>query len=56
MMSKSPDGDIKLELYGDGESFDPDQGTYFPTGYVFVFGGWSNASASSASWANTTTR
>ncbi len=43
MMSRSPDGDIKLELYGDGESFDPDQGTYFPTGYVFVFGGWGNS-------------
>ena len=43
MTSKSPDGDLKLELYGDGESFDPDQGTYYPTGYVFVFGGWQNS-------------
>lgn len=43
MTSKNPDGDIKLELYGDGESFDPDQGTYYPTGYVFVFGGWQNS-------------
>jgi hypothetical protein len=42
VMSKSDVGDIKIELFGDGESFDPDQGTYFPTGYVFVFGGWSN--------------
>ena len=42
VMSKSPDGDIKLELFADGESFDPDQGTYYPTGYVFVFGGWQN--------------
>jgi hypothetical protein len=41
-MSKSEDGDIKLELYGDGESFDPDEGRYDPTGYVFVFGGWNN--------------
>ncbi len=43
VMSKSQDGDIKIELFGDGESFDPDQGTYFPTGYVFVFGGWGNS-------------
>jgi hypothetical protein len=43
VMSKSPDGDIKVELFGDGESFDPDKGQYFPTGYVFVFGGWHNS-------------
>jgi hypothetical protein len=43
VMSKSEAGDIKIELFGDGESFDPDQGTYFPTGYVFVFGGWGNS-------------
>jgi hypothetical protein len=42
VMSKSDAGDIKVELFGDGESFDPDQGTYYPTGYVFVFGGWNN--------------
>ncbi len=42
VMSRSPAGDIKIELYGDGESFDPDEGAYFPTGYIFVFGGWSN--------------
>jgi hypothetical protein len=42
VMSKSEDGDIKIELFGDGESFDPDEGDYFPTGYVFVFGGWTN--------------
>jgi hypothetical protein len=42
-MSKSEDGDIKLELYGDGESFDADQGRYDPTGYVFVLGGWQNS-------------
>src|SRR6478609_9645607 len=28
VMSKSPSGDIKLELFGDGESFDPDKGAY----------------------------
>ena len=42
-MSKSPTGDIKLELFGDGESFDPDKGTYVSTGYVFIFGGWQNS-------------
>jgi Farnesoic acid 0-methyl transferase len=45
VMSKSPDGDIKIELYGDGESFDPDEGRYDPTGYVFVFGGWQNTAS-----------
>jgi hypothetical protein len=42
-MSKSPAGDIKLELYGDGESFDPDRGSYVSTGYVLIFGGWGNS-------------
>jgi hypothetical protein len=41
-MSKSPEGDLKIELYGDGESFDPDQGRYDPTGYVMFFGGHHN--------------
>ena len=41
--SNSPDGDIKLELFGDGESFDPDKGSYDSTGYVFIFGGWHNS-------------
>lgn len=39
----TPQGDLKVELYGDGESYDPDQGQYDPTGYVFVFGGWQNS-------------
>ena len=43
VMSKSPAGDIKLELFGDGESFDPDKGSYVSTGYVFIFGGWQNS-------------
>src|SRR5262249_10982147 len=43
VMSKSPAGDIKIELYGDGESFDPDKGGYTSTGYVFIFGGWNNS-------------
>jgi hypothetical protein len=43
VLSKSPAGDIKIELYGDGESFDPDKGSYVSTGYVFIFGGWHNS-------------
>ncbi len=43
--SKSPDGDIKIEIYGDGESFDPDKGSYDSTGYVLIFGGWHNSLA-----------
>jgi hypothetical protein len=42
-VSRSPAGDIKVELYGDGESFDPDKGRYDPTGYMLVFGGWNNS-------------
>lgn len=36
-------GDIKVELFGDGESFDPDKGGYMATGYVLVLGGWRNS-------------
>jgi hypothetical protein len=43
VMSKSPAGDIKIELYGDGESFDPDKGAYVSSGYMFIFGGWGNS-------------
>ena len=42
VLSMSPDGDIKIELFGDGKSFDPDGNRYDPTGYVFAFGGWNN--------------
>lgn len=42
VLSRSPAGDIKVELYGDGQSFDPDKGTYTSTGYVLIFGGWNN--------------
>ena len=42
-MSKSPSGDIKVELFGDGESYDPDKGAHEPSGYSFIFGGWNNA-------------
>ncbi|MCK5795842.1 MAG: hypothetical protein KAI47_01570, partial [Deltaproteobacteria bacterium] len=40
--SDSPDGDIKLEVWGDGESFSPRGGTYLASSYVFIFGGWGN--------------
>jgi hypothetical protein len=40
----SPDGDIKVEAWGDGRAFyagDP-RLQYTATGYVFIFGGWRN--------------
>jgi len=36
-------GDIKVELFGDGRSFDADGGRYTATGYELIFGGWSNS-------------
>jgi hypothetical protein len=36
-------GDIKVELFGDGKSFDPDGGRYTATGYELIFGGWYNS-------------
>ena len=36
-------GDIKIELFGDGHSYDPDGGAYMATGYELIFGGWYNA-------------
>jgi len=41
--STEPRGDIKIELFGDGRSFDPDRGSYTATGYVLIFGGWHNS-------------
>ncbi|HEY3353960.1 MAG TPA: family 16 glycoside hydrolase [Polyangia bacterium] len=41
--SRSPSGDIKVEAYGDGESFAHDKGAYTSSGYVFIFGGWHNS-------------
>jgi len=35
-------GDLKVELFGDGRSFDPDGGGYLATGYELIFGGWYN--------------
>ena len=40
--SRSTAGDIKLEVFGDGESFAKDV-SYTATSYVLVFGGWQNS-------------
>ena len=44
---QSPDGDVKVELFGDGRAFESDEDVqrdvqYTTTGYVFIFGGWKN--------------
>ena len=37
-------GDIKIEIFGDGKSYDSDGGHYdVQTGYEVIMGGWSNA-------------
>lgn len=41
--SNTPDGDIKVEIYGDGSSHAQDKGQYTATGYVLVMGGWNNS-------------
>ncbi len=40
--SGSPDGDIKVEAWGDGQSHATSKGAYTATSYVFIFGGWGN--------------
>ncbi len=40
--SESPAGDLKCEVYGDGESY-AHEATYTATSYVVIFGGWHNA-------------
>lgn len=35
-------GDLKVEVFGDGHSYDPDGGAYMATGYEVIFGGWYN--------------
>jgi hypothetical protein len=42
--SDSPEGDIKVEAWGDGQSFHrgPPGGAYEGSGYVFIQGGWRN--------------
>jgi hypothetical protein len=41
--SNTPDGDIKVELFGDGVSHARDKGQYTSSGYVLIMGGWSNS-------------
>jgi hypothetical protein len=41
--STEPRGDIKVEVFGDGASFDRDGGRYMASGYELIFGGWSNS-------------
>jgi hypothetical protein len=36
-------GDLKVEVFGDGKSYDPDGGAYTATGYEVIFGGWYNS-------------
>ncbi len=36
-------GDIKVEVFGDGSSYDPDGNRYVATGYEVIFGGWHNS-------------
>ena len=43
VVSRSKAGDIKVELWGDGESYAQDRGAYTATGYVLIFGGWGNS-------------
>ncbi len=40
--SDSPDGDIKVEAWGDGRSHARAKGAYTSSGYVFILGGWKN--------------
>lgn len=40
--SDSPEGDIKVELFGDGVS-KAESVSYTATGYVVIFGGWKNS-------------
>jgi hypothetical protein len=40
--SESPEGDIKVEVYGDGVS-KATTDSYTATSYVVIFGGWSNS-------------
>ncbi len=40
--SNSKDGDIKIELFGDGHTYAKNKGQYTSSGYAIVMGGWSN--------------
>lgn len=39
--SESPDGDIKVEVFGDGETYATED-EYTASSYVVIFGGWHN--------------
>jgi hypothetical protein len=45
--SLTPDGDIKVEIWGDGHGHaaNKDKVQYTSSGYVFIFGGWSNSAS-----------
>ncbi len=40
--SEANDGDLKVEVFGDGRSSADHEGAYTGTGYVVIFGGWRN--------------
>ena len=42
-MSSSPDGDLKVELWGDGKSFAKGTSYTDATSYLAIFGGWKNS-------------
>jgi hypothetical protein len=41
-LAHQPDGDLKVEVRGDGRSFVDHRGAYVGTGYILCFGGWKN--------------
>jgi hypothetical protein len=41
-MSRSPDGDLKVELWGDGKSFAKATSYTDASSYIAIFGGWKN--------------
>jgi hypothetical protein len=41
-MSSSPDGDLKVEMWGDGKSFAKGTSYNDATSYLAIFGGWKN--------------
>ncbi len=43
VMSRTPDGDIKVEIFGDGRSHAWSRGAYQATGYVLCMGAWNNS-------------
>ena len=44
VLSRSPEGDIKVEAWGDGQSYATTD-SYLATSYVFIFGGWGNSTS-----------